>query len=396
MIRNKLMLTLLIAALLAVGFGTNAQPTRAADYVVGFVLVGPQLDKGWSEAHFRASEYLTTKVPGVKTIILDKLNPADRPNVTLEQVVDNMKAEGAKLIFTTSDDFKADTLAVAKKYPEITFINVSGDDALTGAAPANLGNVMGRMEPMKMIAGCAAALTSTKNSIAYLGPLINDETRRFVNSVYLGAKYCATTYKNSAALSFEVKWIGFWFNIPGVTLDPTETVNSFYNGGADVVLSGIDTSEAIVVAGQRAAKGEKVFAVPYDYKGACDQAPKVCLGVPYFNWGPSYVKIVSDTMAGKYKSAWDYTAPDWKDLNNADTSNVGFVAGEGLSADVKANVDKFIADLASGKVNLFTGPLAYQDGTAFLKDKEVATDKQVWYQTQLLQGIKGDSAPTKK
>jgi simple sugar transport system substrate-binding protein len=382
----------------ALAVQSTAKPTLAADdLVVGFVLVGPQNDKGWSEAHFRASEYLKAKVPGVKTIILDKLNPADRPNVTLEQVVDNMKEEGAKVIFTTSDDFAADTLAVAKKNPNITFIHVSGDAVLTGTAPANLGNVMGKMEYMKMVAGCAAALSTTKNSIAYLGPLINDETRRLVNSVYLGAKYCFQTYKGAKAadLKFEVKWIGFWFNIPGVTLDPTEVTNSFFNGGADVVVSGIDTTEAIVVAGQRAAKGDAVFAIPYDYKDACAQASKVCLGTPYFNWGPAYVNLITAIKAGTYKSAWDWLGPDWKDINNADTSNVGFVTGEGLSKDNTATLNKFIAELASGKLNLYTGPLNYQDGTAFLKDKEVATDKQIWYQTQLLEGVKGESQAKK-
>jgi simple sugar transport system substrate-binding protein len=399
MMKRRTPLILLVLALLVAAALHPAQPTRAVDeLVVGFVLVGPQNDKGWSEAHFRGSEYVKSKIPGVKTIVFDKLNGADRPNVKLEQVVENMKEEGAKIIFTTSDDFGAETLEVAKKFPDITFMHVSGDAVLKGTAPANLGNVMGRMEPMKMIAGCAAALQSANSNIAYLGPLINDETRRLVNSAYLGAKYCHTEYKKGKAedLKFEVKWIGFWFNIPGVTLDPTEVANSFFNGGADVIISGIDTTEGIVVAGQRATKGEKVFAVPYDYRDSCSQAASVCLGVPYFNWGPSYVKLVTAIQAGTYKSAWDWIGPDWKDLNNVDTTNVGFLPGEGLTADNKATLDKFIAELASGKLNLFTGPLNYQDGTVFLKDKEVATDSQVWYAKQLIEGIKGDSQPPKK
>ena len=52
-------------------------------------------------------------------------------------------------------------------------------------------------------------------------------------------------------IKFVVNWIGFWFNIPGVTLDPTQVANDLFNGGADVIISGIDTTEAIVVAGQR-------------------------------------------------------------------------------------------------------------------------------------------------
>jgi len=43
-------------------------------------------------------------------------------------------------------------------------------------------NIMGRMEYMKEIAGCAAALTTQTGQIGYLGPLINDETRRLSSS----------------------------------------------------------------------------------------------------------------------------------------------------------------------------------------------------------------------
>ena len=43
-------------------------------------------------------------------------------------------------------------------------------------------------------------------------------------------------------------------------------------------------------------------------------------------------------------------------------------------------------------INLFTGPLNFQDGSAFLADGEEATDPQIWYTTQLLEGIEGASA----
>jgi simple sugar transport system substrate-binding protein len=265
-------------------------------FVVGFVLVGPQQDKGWNEAHLAATEYVKAKIPGVDTIILDKLNPADRPNVTLEQVVDNMVTEGAKMIITTSDDFGADTTKMALKYPTIPFVHVSGDAVLKmgDTAPKNLANVMGRMEFMKMLGGCAAALKTQSGHIAYLGPLIQDETRRLSSAAFLGAKYCWSQIRklDTSKLVFEVKWIGFWFNIPGVTLDPTEVANSMFDAGADVIMSGIDNPEATTVAVQRAEKGEKTWVVPYDYDKACDLAGNICLGVPHYNWGPAYVALV--------------------------------------------------------------------------------------------------------
>ena len=55
-----------------------------------------------------------------------------------------------------------------------------------------------------------------------------------------------------------------------------------------------------------------------------------------------------------------------------------------------AKLDDFIKALAGG-LNLWTGPLNLQDGTVYLKDGEVATDQQIWYLPQLLQGVEGQS-----
>jgi simple sugar transport system substrate-binding protein len=369
-------------------------PTAAAKpFTFGVVLVGPYNDHGWSEAHYAAGQYLEKMIPGAKMMYFDKANSSDRKGWVLDQTVADMYAKGVRLIFTTSDDFKDDTRLAAEKYKDVTFIHISGDDVWTGKAPKNLGNYMGRMEYGKMIAGCAAAMATTTGKIGYLGPLINDETRRLAASAYLGAKYCWTTYrgKPAADLKFDVKWIGFWFNIPGVTLDPTKVSNDFFAAGVDVLMSGIDTTEVLVQAGQKAKAGQKVLAIPYDFKDACKEAPEVCLGVPYFNWGPAYVKLASAWSAGTWKQEFEWASPDWKDINNAATTAVGFQAGPALTGDNKAKVDEFIKGMADGKIVLFKGPMKYQDGTVFLKDGETATDKQVWYLPQLLEGMTGPS-----
>jgi len=367
------------------------------ELIFGMILVGPENDRGWSQAHREGGEYLEEQL-GATMIVLDTVNPADRPETTVEQVVDDMIAQGAQLIFATSDDMKDGIEAAAAAHPDVPMIWSSGDSAWVDgqgyrADLANLGNIMGQMEFGKHIAGCAAALSSETGSIAYLGPLINDETRRLVNSVYLGAQYCWENIMGNdpADLDFEVTWIGFWFNIPGVTLDPTEVTNAFYDGGADVVISGIDTTEAIVRAGQRAGAGETVWAVPYDFEGACSEAPEVCLGVPYFNWGPSYLETAASVLDGTFSADWRWLGPDWENINDPQTSMIGWLDGDGLSTANAAALATFIAGLADESIDLFAGPLNFQDGTSYLGDGERATAQQVWYTKQLLEGITGPS-----
>lgn len=381
------MCLLVAGALMIPAFGADKQ------FIMGLLLVGPYNDKGWSQAHYEGGKYVEKKLPGVKMIYLDNVNPAGRPGFTVPHLVDDMVAQGARLIVATSDDMKDGIREAAKKHPKVAFIHVSGDDVWTKKAPPNLGNLMGRMEYPQMMAGLAAAMTTRTGKIGYLGPLINDETRRLVNCCYLGAAYAWTEVRKRpiAELDFQVSWIGFWFNIPGVTADPTHVASKFFDSGRDVVISGLDTPEAATVALQKRKAGNTVWALPYDYRGACQGVEEICLGVPYFNWGPSYLKIARAVLDGTWKPGFEWPGPDWKDINNPDTSAVGFLPGAALSPEAKAGLDRFIQGLASGEINLLKGPLEYQDGTTFLKAGETASEKQIWYQTQLLKEMKGQS-----
>ena len=329
-------------------------------------------------------------------IYIDKANSADRPGTTPDQLAEDLVSKGAKLIIFDSDDMKDASVDFNKKHPDVAVLHVSGDyawkDGKNFKDLKNYANVMGGMEVGEAMGGCAAALSTQTGKIGYVGPLINDETRRFANAFYLGAKYCWTKYlgKDAKDLKFKVTWIGFWFNIPGVTADPTQVSDEFLNGGSDVLVSALDTMEALVQTDKASKAGKKAWAVAYDYEKACDEAPDICLGVRYFNWGPAYLKAINAVKAGTYSSYWDYNLPDWKDINNRDSSNLGFLKGKALSAEASANMDKFIAELAGG-LNLFTGPLNFQDGSVYLKAGEVATLQQVWYSPLLLEGMEGQS-----
>ena len=399
--RNKTLWMIASLTIIMVIFFTSCKPATTPPpkkFTFGMLMVGPYNDHGWSQAHYDAAKYVQQKLPNAEFVYLDKVNVADRPGTTESQLAEELVSKGAKLIIFNSDAMQDEAIKFAKAHPDIYVIHASGDSAWKEGKRfqevANLINIMGRMEYGKMIAGCAAALSTQTGKIGYLGPLINDETRRLAASVYLGAKYCWKEYlgKDPATLSLKVTWIGFWFNIPGVTSDPTQVADDFFNSGYDVVISGIDTTEGLVEAKKLSSSGKKVFAVPYDYIGGCQEASDVCLGVPYFNWGPAYLAVIKDAINGKFKVTWDWNGPDWKNINDPDTSAVGFVKGSALVGDASSNIDKFISALAKG-LNLWKGPINLQDGSVYLKDGEKATDQQIWYLPQLLEGMEGQSVP---
>lgn len=373
-----------------------SEETEPEEFIFGILMVGPYNDRGYSQAHYEAGLYVEENIPGTKMIYLDVVNTADRPGTTAEQLADELVEQGAQLIIFNSDDMKDDAVAFTQNNPDIYVIHASGDSVWEEGKNYieldNMRNVMGKMEYGKMIAGCDAALHTETGSIGYLGPLINEETRRLVASAHLGAKYCWENYlgNDPADLSFRVTWIGFWFNIPGVTEDPTQVANEFIDSGVDVIISGIDTTEALVEARKATSEGKQVYGIPYDFIGACEEAPDVCLGVPYFNWGPAYARYIGNAKEGNWESTFEWLPPDWDDINNLDTSAVGYVNGPGMDPENEATLNQFIDELAGG-LNLWTGPLNFQDGTEFLAEGETATDVQVWYLPQLLEGIEGRS-----
>jgi len=378
---------------------TEAPVTEAEPLTVGLLLVGPANDAGWSQAHFDSMAYVQEKLPGTELLYLENVYTGSTAHTqTPAELAADMAAKGAKVVIFNSDDQKDNAIKFAQENPDVYVIHASGDSAWKEGKNyvdlPNLKNIMGRMEYGKMMAGFAAAMTTRSGRIGYLGPLINEETRRLAASCYLGARYAweKVLKKKPEDLKFQVTWIGFWFNIPGVTADPTQVAQNFFNTGFDVIVSGIDTTEAVVVARQKKNEGKPVWAIPYDYIGACEGASEVCLGVPYFNWGPSYVRFIQESIAGKWTPRWVWLGPDWTDINNPDTSAVGFAAGPALSASARQELDTFIKDLGSKKIELFKGPLNYQDGGLFLKNNEIATDQQIWYLKQLLQGMTGQSS----
>jgi simple sugar transport system substrate-binding protein len=365
-----------------------------SDFCFGMLLVGPHTDNGWSTATYLGAQYVVSKIPGSKFIYAE--NVFADPNTTVAQYAEQLLTRGAKVIVFNSDDMKDGLTEFTAAHPDVPVIWLSGDFAWKEgqryqADMPQESDIMGRMEYGKMIAGCAAALTTKTGKIGFLGALTNDETRRLSNAAYLGANYCWTkVLGNTTALDFKVTWIGYWFNEPGTTQDPTQVADDFFNSGYDVVMSGIDSTEAVTEAKKFRDQGKDVYAVQYDYEDACSVAPDACLGVPYFNWGVMMLPVLQSVKDGKYTRQFIYQGPDWKDINNADTSAVGFKKGDALSADNSTKLDTFIAALAGG-LNLWKGPLNYQDGTVYLADGVAATDQQIWYMPQLLKGMTGES-----
>ena len=99
-------------------FGMLALPAIAQDEIIyGVVLVGPKNDRGWSQSHFEAGQYVEANNENATMLFFESLNEADTPEATLMDVVTEMVDSGAEVIFTTSASFEQDTNGVAEAFP---------------------------------------------------------------------------------------------------------------------------------------------------------------------------------------------------------------------------------------------------------------------------------------
>jgi simple sugar transport system substrate-binding protein len=371
----------------------------APPFVFGMILVGPKDDGGWSQSHYEGGLYVEEQT-NARMLVYENYNPGATPDQTLEEIVRDFIDEGAALILLTSESFQAEAEEVAPQYPLTPFVHIAGDSILAGSAPDNLGNLMGQMEWAKLIAGCTAAINTNTGRIGYLGPLINSETRRLAASAYLGARHCYDRYRLYAEepLVFQVSWVGFWYFIPGQTEDPVELTHAFYDDNVDVVISGIDTPEALVVADERRDEGDDVYAISYNSEENCRRHSIACLGTAYFNWGPNYLTIVEAARDGEWEPSWDWITP--VSLYSAETI-VGFEVGPAYPITRRNQLQEFTLEvdqysrnpLLPNSLPLWQGPLMLQDGTLLADENELVNILDVWYLPQLLAGMEGDSFP---
>ena len=119
---------LLAGTLVAGGATLVTAQDEAAPLKFGMILVGRRTTTaGPRPTSRRASTSSSSSAPSM--IVLDKVNPVDRPETTVEQVVDDMVDQGAQLIFATSDDMKDGIEAAAAAHPDVPMIWSSGDSA---------------------------------------------------------------------------------------------------------------------------------------------------------------------------------------------------------------------------------------------------------------------------
>ncbi|TIT39503.1 MAG: BMP family ABC transporter substrate-binding protein, partial [Mesorhizobium sp.] len=251
---------------------------------------------------------------------------------------------GCKIIFGTSFGFMDPEVKVAKKFPDVKFEHATGYKTSD-----NLGIYNARFYEGRYILGQIAAKQSKSGVAGYIVSFPIPEVVMGINSFMLGAQSVNPDFKA------KIVWVNSWFD-PGKEADAAKAL---FDQGADIIVQHTDSTAALQVAEERGLQG---FGQSSDM---IKFAPKAQLTSIVDDWGPYYISRVKAVLDGTWKPG-----NVWLGIKDG---AVKMAAYTNMPDDVKAMAQATEKKIVEGW-NPFTGPIAKQDGTPWLKDGEVADD----------------------
>ena len=162
-----------------------------------FVYVSSAKDGGYSMSHELGRQYVAKNMPEVQTSFMESVpEGADS-----ERVINQLAAQGNKIIFTTSFGYMDPTINVAKKFPDITFLHCSGFKTAE-----NVGTYFGRMYEARYVTGIVAGKTTKTNTIGFVAAFPIPEVIRAINAFTLGVQSV------NPDATVKVLWTNTWYN----------------------------------------------------------------------------------------------------------------------------------------------------------------------------------------
>ena len=326
---------------------------------VAFVYVGPVGDAGWTFRHDEGRQALEDALGDqVETTYLESIPEGAES----ERVFDDLARQGNDLIFGTSFGYMDQMLAVAERYPDVTFEHATGFKTAD-----NMGTYFGAAEESRYLEGMAAGAASESGNIGYVAAFPIPEVVRGINAYTLGARSA------NPDATVTVVWTSTWFG-PDIEKQAAE---SLLDQGMDVIGQHQDTPAPGQAAQEAGAKWT-------GYNSDMEQfAPEAWLTATVWNWGPYYIETAQQVIDGTWESDQYYgdTASGMVDLAPF---------GASVSNETAAAIEAKQAEIADGTFAPFTGPVRDQSGEVRIPEGETAPLEDLLAMDYFVEGVEGE------
>jgi simple sugar transport system substrate-binding protein len=344
----------LLAAAGALGAAASTRARAQAPLNVGFILIGPVGDFGWSTMHDQGRRRMLE-------VLGDRVTATQVESVAapdFDRVATQLVRTGSRLIFTTSFSYFAPTQRIAPQHPNVMWESATG----TATGP-NLAIYNARFYEGRYVQGVIAARKSRTRQIGYVASFPVPEVIHAINTVMRGA------WSVDPKMRIRVVWVGAWFN-PGREAD---AARALIDQGCDVLCQHTDSPAPLQLAEQRGIVG---FGQASDMTRF---APRAHLTSSVNHWGDYYAERARAMLDGKWRPA-----DTWGGLGSGMFRLAPFT---NMTPEEVAEATRIRDALASGKLHPFDGPIFRQDGTQVIAAGQRLTDDQIRAMNYFYQGI---------
>jgi basic membrane lipoprotein Med (substrate-binding protein (PBP1-ABC) superfamily) len=246
---------------------------------VGYLLVGPKNDGGWSMRHEQGFQSLTKygyKVSGIEMA----------PEAEAAKLLGKL-ARKNDIVFATSFGYMDGMAKAAKKHPDTIFMHATGYKG----NDTNFDNYGCMSYQARYLTGIAAGMMTKTNKIGVVGSYPIPEIVRNINALTLGAQSV------NPDIEVNVIWINSWFDPP----KDVDAAKALLDSGNDILYTTTD-SPSVVTLAQQAWKrdGKEVWSMGNDAPMGLNGPDRYITGM-MFHWSGVYKQLVDEVAAGTWK-----------------------------------------------------------------------------------------------
>ena len=332
----KKIIALVAAAVMFAAFSISTVGKKLPS--VGYVLVGPKTDGGWSMRHYQG--VMSLEKHGYKVGGVEMVPEAESTKVFLKL------ARKDDIVFATSFGYMDGMAKAAKKDPSTIFMHATGYKG----NDTNFDNYGCMSYQARYLTGIAAGLMTKTNKIGVVGSHTIPEIIRNINAIALGARSV------NPDVEVNIVWINSWFDPP----KDMDAAKALADSGNDILYTTTDSPSVVALAQQRyTSSGQEIWSMGNDAPMGHNGPDRYITGM-MFNWNIMYKHIVDKVAAGTWK-------PNQKLNWGLQENCVGLSPwGINVPGEVVNHVETVKMDWVNDKMDIFfpfSQGVTKQDGT---------------------------------
>lgn len=343
---------LIVAGIFLISIGQEDTDITKNQTKVGFILNGPTDDGSWGQSHYEGMEISKEELNLV--IEYRESVPEDE---RCKPVMEELIADGCKIIFCDSFGYGEYELEVAKEHPDIYFFHATGV-----TESENLSTYFGRIYQVRYLCGIVAGLQTETNEIGYVAAYDIPEVNRGINAFTLGVRSVnpdATVY-----VQFCYSW-----GDDDVTKEAAKQL--FENHEIDVMTVHSNSLMAYDEASERG-----IWIIGYNQDNS-KRYPEYFLTAAVWRWENFYTPRIREVLQDKFVSQ-HY----WESVES------GIVAFSPFTENVTSGTERVVEEerqrMLDGTFDVFYGPIYDTEGNLRIAEGESMTDDAMlnafdWY-----------------